>query len=59
MRVKVGDQWHEVTAQTAICIEMSAADRTNILNMDPDATKYAVFADEDPRDRDAKLKWMD
>lgn len=59
MRVKVGDRWHEVTPDAALCVELTEADRRNIANMAPWATKYAAFADDDPRDRDAKMKWMD
>lgn len=59
MRVKFGDQWHSVSADAAICIELTDADRRNIANMHPSATKYAVFADNDPRTSDAKLEWMD
>ncbi len=58
MRVKIGDQWHEVSPESAICIELTAGDRRNIANMLPEATKYAVFADTDPREPAAKLEWM-
>lgn len=59
MRVKVGEQWHEVTADAAICVELSSADRRNIANMLPEATRYAVFSDSDRRSPEEKLAWMD
>lgn len=59
MRVKVEDRWHEVTPTSAICVELSDADRRNIANMADGATKYAAFSDADPRDPAAKLEWME
>lgn len=59
MRVKIGDEWHGVGADSAICLELTDADRRNIANMAQGATKYAAFAPDDPRDDSAKLEWMD
>lgn len=59
MRVKIGAQWHEVDPTSAIMIELTAADRANIANMVPDATKYAVFHDADERSVEQKRAWME
>jgi hypothetical protein len=59
MRVKIGDTWHEVTATSPICVELTLADRRNISAMLPEATKYAVFAGDDVRDAAVKRDWME
>lgn len=45
MRVKVGDNWYDVTAKQPIMVELSAEDKANISNMPKWATKYASFED--------------
>ncbi|MBB3910847.1 hypothetical protein [Sphingomonas desiccabilis] len=59
MRIKIADTWHEVKLGTPIMIELSQADRRNIANMAPTATKYACFADGEPMSVDQKRDWMD
>lgn len=56
MRVKVGDQWHECQP---IMVELADQDKVNIQKMHPDATKYALFDDDDEMSRDEKLAWME
>lgn len=45
MRVKIGDQWHEVGPGQPIAVELTLKDRDNIANMHPEATRYGVFPD--------------
>lgn len=59
MRIKVGDQWHQVEPGKAIMVELTGADRRNIANMADGCTKYAVFDDADQRSADHKLAWME
>ena len=59
MRVKIGTRWHEVASDSALCVELTEADRRNIAAMAPDATKYAVFSDDDPRSSAEKFDWME
>lgn len=56
MRVKVGSEWFEAKDGQPIMVELSEADKTNIANMAPEATKYAVF--DDNQTSDEKLAWM-
>lgn len=58
MRVKVGDQWFEVRVDQPIMFELTDADRENIAAMPPEATRYAIFHDDDPRSRDEQFEWM-
>lgn len=51
MRVKVGNQWFCVKRGQPIAVELTEADRKNIANMAPDATRYAVIDDDDARER--------
>ncbi len=57
MRVKIGDRWYDANEQ-AICIELSAQDKLNIENMNPDCDKYAVFPDKDALTSDEMRYWM-
>ncbi len=59
MRIKVGDKWFEATPDEPIMIELTKADRSNLNNMAPEATKYAVFHDRDKRTKEQKLEWME
>lgn len=60
MRVKIGDQWFAVAAGQPIMIELTPGDRQNITNMAPDATRYALFPEVEPRmTREEKEAWMD
>lgn len=59
MRVKIGDQWFEPTPGAAIMLEIDAYSRGHIAHMAPDATKYAVFSDDDPRTDAEKREWME
>jgi len=57
MRVKIGDQWFSSDDQP-ICVELTDQDKSNIENMDPDATRYAVFPDALASSVDEKYEWM-
>lgn len=59
MRVKIGARWHEVASDNALCVELTEADRRNIAAMAPNATKYAVFSEDDARTSAEKLEWME
>jgi hypothetical protein len=59
VRVKVGDQWFEVTAETPIMVELSELDKLNIAKMNPNATKYACFAEGDPMTWEEQVKWAE
>lgn len=59
MRVKVGDNWFDVTAEQPIMVELTEADRRNIGAMAPEATKYAAFASDDGRAVSTMLAWME
>ncbi len=59
MRVKIGNQWFECSPSQPIMIELTEADKRNISNMAPDATKYAQFDDGAPMSKDEMLSWMD
>lgn len=58
MRVKFGSNWLECGPGAPLMVELSDADRRNIANMAPDATKYAVFDDADATSAEDKLAWM-
>lgn len=58
MRVKVGGTWFEATLGHPIAIELSEADKTNIANMAPKATRYAVFHPADQTSGKDKLAWL-
>ena len=57
MKVKVGDTWYDANEQP-LCVELSEQDKINIANMDPEATKYAVFPEVDETTKEWKLEWM-
>lgn len=58
MRVKVGDTWYSPTEQP-IMIELTEADKFNIMNMPASATKYAMYDDHFFDDRQLAFNWMD
>lgn len=57
MRVKVGENWFIPMPGQPIMIEMTDADRSNIINMAPHHTKYAAF--DDDLSNEERLAWMD
>lgn len=59
MRVKIDDFWHEVSATKPIMIELTENDKYNISNMAHDATKYAIFHDNEPMTKEEKMEWME
>jgi hypothetical protein len=59
MRIKIGNEWHEATAEKPVMVELSEDDKWNIAHMAPEATKYATFTDDDKRSKDEKLAWME
>lgn len=59
MRIKVGGIWHEAEPGKAVMVEFTDDDKRNIARMAPEATKYAVFTDDDGRTREQKLEWME
>lgn len=59
MRVKVGDKWFICQTDQPIMIELEAQDKVNIMCMSPDATKYALFHEQDERTTEEKIEWMD
>lgn len=58
MRVKIGDTWYNSDNQP-ICLELEGADKENIANMFPDATKYAVAPDGYFKSNKIFMDWMD
>ncbi len=59
MRIKIGNEWHEVTRDNPIMVELSEQDKLNIKNMSNDVTKYAIFTEDSPLSKDQKIEWMD
>lgn len=59
MRVKIGNDWYGATPTQPIMIELTENDKRNILNMHPNATKYAIFSDQDKSSREEKQEWME
>jgi hypothetical protein len=59
MKVKVGDTWFEPEVGSPVMVVLSDADKLNIANMAPMATKYAEFADTEEMTVEAKLAWME
>ena len=57
MRVKHGDQWLECELGKPLMVELTEADKRNIANMHPDATKYALFGEGDMTTEE-KQAWM-
>lgn len=59
MRVKVGDRWFDCEPGQPVMVELTDGDKANIVNMHPDAHKYAVFDDADETSIPEKLAWME
>ena len=59
MRVKIGDTWFEATADAAIMIELTPANRGLLANMADGADRFAEFHEADGRSADEKRAWMD
>jgi hypothetical protein len=57
MKVKIGDTWYS-DDDVAICVELTAKDKSNIFHMAATARKYAAFPDNDQRTADERLEWM-
>lgn len=58
MRVKIGNMWFEATATTPIAVEFTPQDRKNIRAMPKDATRYAVFHDDDAGTPAQRKEWV-
>ena len=60
MKIKVGHEWFEADIGQPIMVVLEDQDKSNISNMHPDATKYAIFADCDLEftTEDQKRAWM-
>lgn len=58
MRVRIGNQWHEVNDETPIMVELTEQDKANITNMPDDARRYAVFTDNCPLTTAEKVEWV-
>lgn len=60
MKIKVGDTWFECTDDQPIMVVLTEQDKTNIKNMNPECTKYAVFSDDSEKFNtiDARIDWM-
>lgn len=54
MRVKALGVWIEAEAGEPIMVELTAADRANIADMAPEATRYALFADDENMTREQR-----
>ena len=57
MRVKVGSKWYESEPGQPIMVELTPTDKKNINDMSHDATRYALFADDDTTS-EQKRAWM-
>lgn len=49
MRIKVEDTWYDAE-NMPICVELTQADKENIANMAPEATRYSAFPEDFPID---------
>ncbi|WP_066519770.1 hypothetical protein [Sphingobium cloacae] len=59
MRVKVGNEWFSDEPGRPIAVELTLADRRNIANMLPEATRYGQFSKaDDDVPVDIKRQWM-
>lgn len=58
MKIKVGDQWFECAPGQPIMVVLAEQDKKNIANMHPDATRYAIFEDDDGMTVEDKHAWM-
>ena len=59
MRIKVGDKWFKCEPGQPIMVQLTDTDRQNIASMVPEASRYALFDDQDELSPDEKLAWMD
>lgn len=59
MRIKVGNQWFQCEPGQPVMVELTDGDKRNIANMHPDATRYAIFEDDDGWSNEQKFAWMD
>ena len=57
MKVKIGDAWFD-SSEVPICIKLTEQDKINIVNMSPEAKKYAVFPDIESISKEEMLEWM-
>lgn len=58
MRVKIGNDWFECTAEQPIMVVLTDGDKRNIANMADGCTRYAIFDDADEMSADEKFAWM-
>lgn len=58
MRLKVGLEWFECQRGQPIMVELAPGDKKNIANMHPDATRYAIFDDDEDMTTEQKVAWM-
>jgi len=59
MRVKVGNDWFQCEPGKPIMVELTDQDKKNISAMLPQATRYAIFDDDDNLANEQKFAWMD
>ena len=58
MRVKLNNTWHDVAPGQPLAVELTDADRCNIAQMLPEASRYAVFSADEPMTRDEMRAWI-
>ena len=58
MKVKVGDVVYDVE-KVPVMVILSDADKRNITDMPPEATRYASFPLDSPLDPEKIQRWMD
>lgn len=58
MRVKIGSNWFQPGPGQPVMVELSEADKRNITNMLPEASRYAEFHDDSPMTRAEREEWM-
>ena len=59
MRFKIANKWYECDIDQPIMVELTQKDKENIANMSPNATKYAIFHDYEPKTVEQKKEWME
>lgn len=58
MRVKIGNEWHEVAKGKPIMVQFTEGDLHNVRNMAPGATMYACAEDDEFATADDFRAWM-
>ena len=63
MRVKIGSIWNGINEgfnnEEPIMVVLSDKDKENIMNMHPDARRYAIFPDDCEMTSEEKMAWME